>query len=147
MELEKTFNISVRIMYNVPRDCHKYLIEPITEQPHLKFILIKTFLNFRKQVLDGPKSIVKNMFNICQYNSSTITGSNLRQIVLLCKKPSINHIESTDIDSLEYTPIPENEQWRVSVAKDLLEARHHGDFLPGFTQEEITDMLNFVCSR
>ena len=72
--LEKTFNISVRIMYSVPRDCHKYLIEPITEQPHLKFILIKRFLNFRKQVLDGPKTIVKNMFNICQYNSNTVTS-------------------------------------------------------------------------
>ena len=66
--------------------------------------------------------------------------------MLLCKKPSVNHIEPTDIDSLVYSPIPENEQWRVNVAKDLLEARHHEEFLPGFSQEEITDMLNFVCS-
>ena len=50
------------------------------------------------------------MFNICQYNANTVTGSNLRKIMLLCKKPSVNQIDSTDIDSLEYDPIPENEQ-------------------------------------
>ena len=133
-------------MFNVPIDCHKYLLEPMTEQPHLKFILIKRFLNFRKQVLNGPKNIVRNMFNLCQYNPNTITGSNLRKIMLLCKKPSVNQIESTDIDSLEYNPIPENEKWRVSVVKDMIEARTNEDFLPGFTQEEITDMLNFACS-
>ena len=66
--------------------------------------------------------------------------------MLLCKKPSINQIESTDIDSLEYNPIPENEKWRLSVVKDMLEARTNKEYLPGFTQEEITDMLNFACS-
>ena len=59
--------------------------------------------------------------------------------MLLCNKPSVNHIDSTDIDSLEYAPIPENEQWRISLAKDLLEARLHEKFLPGFTQDKITD--------
>ena len=66
--------------------------------------------------------------------------------MLLCKKPSLNQIDSTDIDSLEYAPILENKQWRICLVKDLLEARLHEEFISGFTHDEVTDMLNFVCS-
>ena len=132
-------------MFNIPRETHNYLIEPISERTHLKFILIQRFLNFRKQVNKCPKRAIKSMFNICQYDANTITGSNFRKIMLLCKKTNIDQIDDNDIQNLTYSPVPLNEEWRVNLIKDLLEARNDPDILPGFSNVEISDMLEFAC--
>ena len=133
------------MMCNIPRETHKYLIEPITEKRHLKFILIQRFLNFKKQVNKSPKNIIKLMFNRCQYDTNSITGSNFRRIMLLCKKSNISEIEDSDISNLIYCQVPPNEEWRINLTKDLLDARTDPDVLPGFTFAEITDMLEFAC--
>ena len=85
------------------------------------------------------------MFNICQFNANTITGSNLRKIMLLCDKTSISQIEDTDILKLTYSPVPPNEEWRLTIVKDLLDARYDPEVLPGFNYDEIRDMLEFAC--
>ena len=132
-------------MCNIPRETHRYLIEPISERKHLKFILIKRFLGFKNQVSRCPKSIIKKFFKICQYDANSITGSNFRKIMLLCKKTNIDQIVETDIDNLTYCETPANEEWRLSLVKDLIEARNDPEVLPGFTYAEITDMLEFTC--
>ena len=143
--LVNTYSLSVKIMCNIPRETHRYLIEPISERPHLKFILIKRFLGFKNQVNKCPKSIIKKFFKLCQNDTQSITGSNFRKIMLLCKKTSIDHIVDTDIDNLSFCEIPENEEWRLNLVKDLIEARNDPEVLPGFSYAEITDMLEFTC--
>ena len=48
--LEKTYNRSVRLIWDIPTVSHRYIIEPLSGGPHLKFVLLKRFLNFRSQV-------------------------------------------------------------------------------------------------
>ena len=50
VSLEKTYNKAIRIMWNIPLETHRYLIEPISNQSHLKFTLIQRFLGFKGQV-------------------------------------------------------------------------------------------------
>ena len=42
---EKSWNVSVRNMLKLDRQTHKYFIEPISNSPHLKSILVKRFFN------------------------------------------------------------------------------------------------------
>ena len=143
--LEKTYSTSIKIMLDIPRETHRFLIEPLSERTHLKSILIQRFINFEKQVKKCPKQVMKSMFEICKYNVNTITGSNYRKIMLLGKKSKIDQIDDNDIKMLEYSPVPANEEWRVNLIKDLLEARNDSDLIPGFTYKELTDMLEFAC--
>ena len=46
--LEKTWNISQRIMLDIPRNTHRFFIEPLTETQHIKFSLLKRFVTFVK---------------------------------------------------------------------------------------------------
>ena len=133
-------------MYDLPKESHCYFIEPVSGSPHLKFVLFKRFLRFREQVLSCSKSTMKSMFRICQHDARSVTGSNFRKLMLLCGKNSINDINSQDIDGLVYRQIPNNEEWRIGLVKDLIEIKTNPEMLlPGFTQGEIDEMLHFAC--
>ena len=93
-----------------------------------------------------PKTIVKALFTIFQYDTRSLTGSNFRKIMLTCDKDSIENVKIHDIDLLNYAKCPENENWRLSLIDELIEIRTNpSELLPGFTLEEIEDMLSHVC--
>ena len=46
IRLEKTWNVSQRIMLGIPRNSHQYFIEPLSQTQHIKFSLLKRFLKF-----------------------------------------------------------------------------------------------------
>ena len=134
-------------MFKLPWNTHRYLIEPVTQCHHLKFVLIKRFLQFREQVLKCPKNTVQNLFKICQYDASSVTGSNFRKIMLLCDKEDIANIKLADIELLTCKTCPENELWRINLIAEIIEARRNvSEMLPGFTLEELEDMLNYACT-
>ena len=122
-------------MFDLPRETHSYLIKPITETKHLKFVLLKRLLIFKEQVKSCDKNLLKMMFEICQNYSRSITGPNLRKLMLLCDKSSISDINSSDIDNLSYKQIPQEETWRIDVIKDLIEIKRDPEYLlPNFPQ-------------
>ena len=43
----------------------------------------------------------------------TTTGRNLRQLMILFGKNSVDELTVEDVDSFEYQTIPENEAWRL----------------------------------
>ena len=76
---------------------HKYLIEPITEKPHIQFTIMKRFLKFCDQLRSSTKTVLKSMVNICENDTQTKTGNNLRTIMLLTNKNSVTQIKDSDI--------------------------------------------------
>ena len=143
--LEKTYNKSIRLMWDVPIETHKYLIEPISQQTHLKFTLIKRFMKFKEQVMKSSKSVLKHLFKICENDCGSVTGGNFRKIMLLCQKETIHDLRTSDLDNLTYQTIPENEMWRLSLIQELLEIRRNDLELNGFSEEEVSSLIDIVC--
>ena len=143
--LEKTYNRSVRMMLNLPLQTHKYLIEPLSAQPHLRFLLYKRFINFRLKIINSSKDILKHVLHICETNCGSVTGSNLRKLMLLCNKESMFSLDCNDIDGLLYEPIPDTELWRLNLIEELLDTRLNGTYLDGFTSDDITAMIDYLC--
>ena len=106
ISLEKTYNTSLRLIWDIPRETHRYFLEPVSNQCHLKFSLMKRFLSFRNQIQKSEKSTLKALFSICQNDCRSVTGKNLRKIMLLCGKDSIESLEICDVYPLEYIPVP-----------------------------------------
>ena len=133
-------------MFDLPRETHCYLLEPITETKHLKFDLLKRLVNFKDQLMKCDKIFLKTMFTICQNDSRSITGSNFRKMMLLCDKTSIGDTLVSDIDNLSYREIPQEESWRINVIKELIEIKTDpANLLPDFPIEEIDEILSFLC--
>ena len=95
--VEKTYNNAVRLMWDLPRETHRYMIEPLSNQVHLKFVFLKRFLNFRDQIYKSSKIALKSLFSICEQDCRSITGITLRRIMLLCDKESIKTLNVNDI--------------------------------------------------
>ena len=129
-------------MFDLPRTSHKYLIEPITEKPHIQFTIMKRFLKFCDQLRSSTKTVLKSMVNICENDTQTKTGNNLRTIMLLTNKNSVTQIKDSDISSSVYNQIPEGEEWRVQLIKELIEAKYNRDILQDFSYDEISAMID-----
>ena len=136
-------------MFDLPRDTHRYLIEPVSQSQHLKFTLMKRFLQFKEQVSKCPKLVVRKLFKICQFDTGSVTGSNFRKIMLMCDKTSTDNLEITDIDNLSYSyfEYPVNERWRTSLITELIDMRKNvNDIFPEFSIEEFNDLMHFECT-
>ena len=58
--LESTRNVSFRRMYDLHFQNHRNLVEPVSEQLHLKKLLIKRFLSFLQTIQKSSFSLTKN---------------------------------------------------------------------------------------
>ena len=47
--------------------------------------------------------------------------------------------------SMEYCPVPEGDTWRIDILGELLDSRSSITEIPGYTQKEIQDLIDFVC--
>ena len=83
--LYNSWNVSFRHMYKLPYRSHRYFIEPISGKPHIKFSLYKRFIKFCEMLKNSNKLIVKLIYNFCSYNTESVIGSNLCNIMLQCK--------------------------------------------------------------
>ena len=65
--------------------------------------------------------------------------------MLLCQKETIHDLKTSDLDNLTYQTIPEDEMWRLSLIKELLEIRRNDLELNGFSEEEVSSLIDCVC--
>ena len=76
----------------------------------------------------------------------SITGSNLRNIQLLVGKTKVEDIKKIDSDSVEYFTLKNDEAWKVSQIKEIMEARAGKLTIEGFNKEELDDILEVLCT-
>ena len=133
-------------MYNIPRNTHRYFVEPISGTPHVKTTLIRNFLSFIDQIQKTPKTVARHLLDTIKFDVRSTTGSNLRNIMHLMQKDSIKDLCKSDVQSIVFSPVPENEKWRIGMLKELLEIRSNDLALENFSKDEINDMVNYVCT-
>ena len=140
-KLEKSWNVSNRIMLSLPRNTHRYFIEPLTKTEHIIKSLWKRFLKFVGNITNGKKKVLRNMLAVIKYDARSVTGRNLRHMRLM----TINCDEKElDVYAKPYRKVPESETWRVSMVQELIEAKT-GGFCTNMSIKELTDICEYVC--
>ena len=137
--------MSFRLTYDLPLQTHRYLVEPVSEQIHLKKMLIRRFLSFINQINKSKKNIPKQLLNSIQYDTRSVTGSNIHRILLLTGKENINQISDTDIENINYADISDENQWRVNLIKEITDVKFDQLSIDGFSREECEEMLQYAC--
>ena len=144
--LENSFNLSVRSMYDIPRESHRYFIEGLTGKPHLKATLIKRFLSFTEQIMASSKIALKNLFEIVKYDTQSVTGNNLRKIMLLLNKNRIEDLKPIDSNKIEFMPIPDTELWKLEMVREITDIKFGVKALDNFPHEELDILLEHICT-
>ena len=60
VRLEKSWNVSCRVMLSLPRNTHRYFIEPLTKTRHIIKSLHRRFKRFEKIEI-GKKKVLRKM--------------------------------------------------------------------------------------
>ena len=143
--LENSYNRSIREMFFLPRETHRAYLEPISENRHLKSILIKRFLNFIEQIKKTKKTIPRRILKIIKYDVSSVTGSNLRNIMLVVGKNTIDDLNPTDAGVIQYAPLNDEDEAIVVLLKELIEVKHGDYVIEEFDKTEIDDIIRTIC--
>ena len=142
-----TWSTSVRKMFRLNRRSHRYLIEPISEMPHIKQALIQRSVGFMKRLSSSRKDVLRKTFEICKKDCRTTTGSNIRNIMLESKVNSFEQLSKTDLKMLKFHPAPQEDQWRIPLIKDLVDIRDGISDVIGWSKDELEASLDFLCTK
>ena len=128
-------------------EAHRVYIEQISENRHLKSILIKRFLNFIEQIKKTKKTITSRILEIIKNDVSSVTGSNLRNIMLIVGKNTIDDLNPTDACLIEYRPMKDEDEAKVGLLKELIEVKHGDYTIAEFDKSEIDDIIRSICAN
>ena len=143
--LENTWNVSIRLMFDLPIQTHTWYIEPISESSHVKIILIKRFLTFVQALKSSPKLILTNLLKMISKDVQSVTGSNLRKILLLVNKSDVDDLVPEDSSKIQYRPEDEENTWKIRMVKELIEVRNGTLQVDNFNEDEIKEVLDSLC--
>ena len=145
VQMENSWNVSMRLMLNVPRETHRRFIEPLSQVMHAKILMMKRFLTFLQQIQKSPKKASKFLLETIIKDTRSTTGSNLRNILLLTQKSSVLELVPNDVISLKYNQLPDEEAWKVKIIQELIEVKNQNLEVEPLRYQEIDDMLEYIC--
>ena len=144
-KLESTYNRSVKIMFDLPWATHRYYMEPLTGLPHVSKVLVKRYLSFIAKIESSSKMALKKLLKLVKYNVRSITGSNLRKIMINSGMTQIDDLIPGRVD-VKYNPVAEDQEWRIPFVKELIDIKYDDLAVPGMTKTELEQILNFLCT-
>ena len=66
--------------------------------------------------------------------------------MLLLGKVNIDAIKITDIENFEYAAVLPENKWKVDMVKEIIETRADQFNVENFTEEELDDILEHLCT-
>ena len=144
--VENSWNRSMRLMMDLPLRTHRYLLEPVVKEDHVKLLLAKLFLGFVEQIQKSSKPFLVQLLDKVKYDVRSTTGNNLRMLMLRTQKSSVDELSKEDYKKIDYHKIRDEEQWRLSLIDEIIDIRYKQLDVEGFESEEIEEILNYVCT-
>ena len=145
IRLEKTWNVSQRIMLGLPRQAHRYFIEPLSSTKHIRFALMERYIKFAKTMEASEKMVLRKIFQSVKRDCRSTTGENLRNLMKLTKKTDVDEIEIGSTHKLVYNQIPSGEEWKVDFAEELVEIKSNRQGVD-FSTAQLDEILREVTT-
>ena len=107
---------------------------------------MKRFFGFLEQIRRSPKKIPSFLLNIIKNDARSTTGQNLRNMMLLFDKNSIDEIEEKDIIEYVYAPVESKDEWKVQMTKELIDVKNKELEIENLSKEEVDLMIEYLCT-
>ena len=136
----------MRLMLDIPRETHRYLIEPLSKVTHIRKILIKRFLTFLNQIRTSNKNATKFLLETIISDTRSTTGSNLRNILLQTDKADVRQLVPADAYQVKYHSMAPDDEWKLGFINDIIEAKNGKIEVPNISDSDLDDMLTVLCT-
>lgn len=141
-----SWNVTVRNVFNLPWDTHRYLIETVSKSTHPKVMMCSRYMKFMES-MGGTckKRSVRYLAALVKDDRRTLTGRTISSIASDCDvvRSSLTPMKTKD---MKYKTAPLEEQWRLPILRELLEIRSGQSELPGTDNDELKLMIDHICS-
>ena len=131
--LYSAWNRSIRFSYNLPINSHRYILQEIYNKADLKAGLGRRFGKFTNQLQKSDKQEVRFLCSIQKHDVRSTFGRNCS-----CYNP--NNMCTPEFER------PEGVEWKVGLIKELVEATCGNVVVPGLDSEELSSILNLLCT-
>ena len=90
----------------------------------------------------SKKPILRVLMSEIEHDVRSSTGYNLRMLMIHTNKSDIHHLVQSDIESLSYFNMGEDEEWRIEMLRHLLEERERTPL-----DNEDMEWLDYLCCQ
>ena len=132
-------------MLGLPLNTHRYLIQPLSGEPHVKQVFAKRFLKFCDRLMNSDKTVIRETFQKIKLDVRTITGHNLAELSELLSKP-VQVLTPSDASKVVYARIEDSDAFRVDFIREILDVQHGCLNLDGFNDDEYGLILKYLCT-
>ena len=149
--LENSWSVSVRYMWNLPNNAHRYFIEPLGGT-HARTMLFSRYVSFIQSAKKSAKLTVQQLLQITMNNVNTITGKNIRHILTELNQSDIfkvkKHLIKKEYKFAQTMPVDE---WKEKFVKELTDVKQNVLFIPDdnngqFSSDELSEILDYITT-
>ena len=142
-----SWNIAIRILFDLPRETHRYFIEPISiNVPHIKTVLCTRFVQFVTSLLNCHKLCIRLLVDLSKDDLRSVLCKNLESIAQDCNVQSRNLNKFCVKQNMIYKKILLDQEWKLPILHELLKIKDDSFVLNNFLDIEIAIMINFLCT-
>ena len=92
------------------------------------------------------KSLIRLLSALNKHDNRTVYGSNIFNIAKECQV-SMERIDPITVkNNLVYFKIPSEEEWRIDLMHNLIQVKNGEFTVENFEDEELDNLLAFVCT-
>ena len=140
-----SYSVTIRNILNLHRCTHRYFIEPLSKTLHLKTMVLGKLVTFYRSLLQSDKLPVRFLARLQEHDERTVMGHTITKLSIICNVDRTKISAAVVKAKLCFRQIPDSEKWRESIANELLRVREADLEVPGFTNDEISEILDYVC--
>ena len=144
--LEKSWNVAQRILMGLPRNSHRYFIEPLSDTQHIRNSLFRRYIKFINSIKTSEKAVLRAMLLTVKQDCRSTTGMNLRNLMKTMGRSTVDELQPNDAEKLTYKAIPEEDEWKVACAKELIEVKNGIMGVDMLTTKELDQILEEVVT-
>ena len=78
-------------------------------------------------------------------DTRSVTGLNLRNIMLVADKDNVKDLTKSDAVKVKYHQWNKDEEWKKHMLLELLEVRDGDLEIANIQESEICEMIDFIC--
>ena len=153
-QLINSWSVSVREMWNLPRDAHRAFIEPLGGT-HAQTLIYTRYVGFIQSIRKSNKMAVVYLLEKVVNDLNTMTGQNVRHILDESQERNIFSINKAEFKKKhKFHEAPTNDAWKVNLIKEITDINHSVLVLSGdkpeevenFTEDELTEILDYIAT-
>lgn len=153
-QLVNSWSVSVREMWNLPRETHRTFIEPLGG-PHAQTQIYSRYIGFIKSIRKCKKKAAIYLLEKVLYDLNTTTGQNVRHILNEAQEVDIFKINLAKFKrQFKFHEMPTDDMWKVNMVREITDIQQSvlvlgmedDEDVEGFTQDELSEIRDYIAT-